>query len=428
MLTFVREKPITNFNNINMKKLSLFFAALCLMTNLSKAQEVYSGIEELDEWTKQIKVNCSQSIGYPCNQNIHLKGFYQWFYGNNLQIFSMNNAGDPFTDKPFNMSSQKFEKEVIQWFAPLYGFEKDKVWGIVTMSGTDGNDHGIYFGRKCLVQDNPDKGAPIMYVSDEAHYSNFRLADLQQVECRLVKSDHLGRMIPEELEKALDPSRPCLIVYAMGSTFKGAIDDQKTLNAILDRVYPDKKMVYRHIDAALFGGYLPFTENKDMVSCQVQPFNSISVSGHKFFSIDSPCGLFICGSDVYDKQTDMQVEYLNNSMRMISCSRSAKDPLKFWWMIHKHGAKGWTAEAKQIVEMSDYLYNEIKKIGYPVYRNEHSNTIMFKRPSEALRDKYTLANGSDKEWGELSHIVVMQHVTKEMVDEFVTDLKAEAKK
>lgn len=40
------------------------------------------------------------------------------------------------------------------------------------------------------------------------------LCDLQNLEVRLVKSDAMGRMIPEELEKALDPSRLALVVLA----------------------------------------------------------------------------------------------------------------------------------------------------------------------------------------------------------------------
>ena len=49
---------------------------------------------------------------------------------------------------------------------------------------------------------------PIAYISDEAHYSNVRLTYVQNIEVRVVKSDINGRMIPEELEKVLDPSHP----------------------------------------------------------------------------------------------------------------------------------------------------------------------------------------------------------------------------
>ena len=28
----------------------------------------------------------------------------------------------------------------------LYGFDSDDYWGLITFSGTDGNNHGLYFG------------------------------------------------------------------------------------------------------------------------------------------------------------------------------------------------------------------------------------------------------------------------------------------
>jgi len=270
-----------------------------------------------------------------------MRDFYEWYLAAGLEVVNLNNAGDPMTDEPWAMSSHVFEREVIDYFVPLYGFDKSDVWGIVTHSGTYGNNHGIYFGANYLK--NKTQLQPVVYVSDEAHYSNMRLAHLQNLEMRLIKSDKMGRMIPEELEKSLDTSRPVLIVYAMGSTFKGAIDDMETLNAVLDH---DTEIlaVYRHVDAALFGGYLPFTEHSQMVSHETMRFESIAISGHKFFGIDSPSGLFLCTRDVYDNQADFNVTYLNGNMRMINCSRDAVQPLKFWWLIQKVGTEGWTEQ------------------------------------------------------------------------------------
>ena len=55
-----------------------------------------------------------------------------------------------------------------------------------------------------------------------------------------------------------------------------------------------------------------------------------------------------------------------------------------------------------------------------------SNTVYFKRPSKAVADKYDLAPDYDERLGgELSHIVVMQHVTKERLRVFLDDLKME---
>ena len=252
-----------------------------------------------------------------------------------------------------------------------------------------------------------------------------RLAHLQNLDMRLVKSDAMGRMIPEELEQQLDTSRPVLIVYAMGSTFKGAIDDMEALNAVIDS-HSEIPAVYRHVDAALFGGYLPFTEHSQMVSHEAMRFESIAVSGHKFFGIDSPCGLFLCTRDVYDNQNDFNVTYLNSNMRMINCSRDAVQPLKFWWLIQKVGTEGWTRQATQLLDCTAYLKQQLDAIGWPAWVNDYSNTVFFKRPSDDIIGTYSLAKGYDEHFGgPLAHVVVLQHVTKEKIDVFVNALKSE---
>ncbi len=409
-------------NSMLMRGLMIGLTALSGSLALSAQVVVSSGFEQLDRWASECLAERSMTLGYPGNNDIRLEEFYRWYTGNNLESMIINNAGDPFEEGDHTLSSLDFEREVIQYFAPKYGFDGNDLWGIVTMSGTDGNNHGIYFGVNYLKRKTGKM--PVVYVSDEAHYSNYRLCDLQHLEVRLVKSDSMGRMVPDSLEKVLDPTRPCLIVYAMGSTFKGAIDDQKALDDVLAR--HEGMAVYRHVDAALFGGYLPFTEYKDLVDRRKTGFDSISVSGHKFFGIDSPCGLFITTRDVYDNQSTYDISYLNANMRMINCSRSGIEPLKFWWLMKTVGDEGWTEQAARIFENTRYLKSELKRIGWPYWNNEYSNTVICRRPSAKVVRKYNLACGEDAAFGgKLSHVVVMQHVTKDSIDRLIADLRNE---
>ena len=379
-----------------------------------------SGYPELDRMVQVWRTAQQTTFGYPASQESELAEFYQWYAASGMDVINLNNAGDPMTDDPSTLSSQLFERQVIEFFAPLYDFNLDNVWGIVTHSGTDGNNHGLYFGVNYLR--NKTGMEPVLYVSDEAHYSNKRLAHLQNLDIRLVASDSMGRMIPDSLEAMLNTSRPVLMVYAMGSTFKGAIDDQQALNAVL-AAHPEIPGIYRHIDAALFGGYLPFTPYRALVSRDSMQYESIAISGHKFFGIDSPCGLFICTREVYENQTDYNVPYLNSNMRMISCSRDALQPLKFWWLIQSVGFEGWSTQAKNILAQRDYLKQQLDAIGWPAWVNEYSNTVFFHRPSPEIIRKYTLAQGYDERFGgELAHVVVMQHVSQEKIDMFIADL------
>ena len=374
---------------------------------------------DLIELMKKIYKNVDHSIGYPVCQYPNMSGFGEWYTKTGLCDIAINNVGNPYDEEQYRLSSVGIEQEVIRTVAPWYGIPSGKEWGFITNSGTDGNMHGIYYGAKKLQKETGM--LPIVYVSKEAHYSSFRLCDVQNLEARLIDYDEQGSMDPEALRKAIDPSRPALVILAIGSTFMGATDNQAAIAEVLDDVKP--VAVYRHLDAALFGGYFPFTEYKDIVSMEGQGYDSIAVSGHKFFGIDEPCGLFLSRKDVLEAQQAYKVDYLNNSMPLISCSRNGLTPLKFYWVLKYIGFDGLSKQAQSMLENTKYLQQRLDEIGYPAWHMPYSNTVFFKRPSEQIRKKYMLAQGFLPQYGgELSHIVVMQHVGKDIIDEFIADL------
>ncbi len=379
----------------------------------------------LDDLAASVVTRKQHDFGYPVNQKSRLVGFYRWFWGSGLNMAMVNNAGDPFDEEPGHlMNSLEFEREVIETVGPLYGFDPEDLWGIITFSGTDGNNHGIYFGANYLK--NKTKKKPVLYVSDAAHYSSRRLADLQNLDMVLVPSDVHGCMIPEALEKALVPDRPALMVLAMGTTFKGGVDDFDAINAVLAK-HPSME-VYRHVDAALFGGYLPYTAYKDAVNRKAHPFDSIAISGHKFLGVDEPGGFFLTTMEVKNNQNPYEISYLNCSMPMINCSRSAITPLKYWWIFQHTSKEEFAQQANTMLEAAAWLKKEMDAIGWPTWLEPMSNTVYFKRPSEHIVSKYNLAPDYDERLGgELSHIVVMQHATAERLGAFLEELKASIK-
>ncbi len=379
-------------------------------------------LTRLNNFAKQMRQDRALMVGYPVNQNTDLQEFYQWYLDSKLYEVSMNNVGDPQQASIYPLNTHEFENEVVNFFAPLYGFSKEEAWGFITFSGTDGNNHGMYFGARELLSETKMK--PICYVSEDAHYSIKKLADVQNLEIRLIKTDETGKMIVSEFEKALDPAKPALVVIAMGTTFKGAIDNQAAIHEVLRRKKP--VAVFIHVDAALFGGYLPFTEYKNLVSRREAHFDSIAVSGHKFFGLDEPMGIFLTTKKTKNKTNPFNVNYLNEAVPTITCSRSALAALKFWWKIKKNGIKEYKEQAKMLLSNARYLKAQLDKINWPAWQNDYSNTVYFKRPSEAVMKKYGLAPETDSRLGgELAHIVIMQHATRETIDQIVHDIKSE---
>jgi histidine decarboxylase len=122
------------------------------------------------------------------------------------------------------------------------------------------------------------------------------LRDLLGLETVMVETLPDGGMDPDHLtyQLAENADFPALLVATVGTTFKGAIDN---VSNIRDRLTGHES--YLHVDAALFGGYLPFTRHAAQVSylasngAASSRYDSIAVSCHKFFGFPSPAGLFI---------------------------------------------------------------------------------------------------------------------------------------
>ncbi|ODT70536.1 MAG: hypothetical protein ABS69_15375 [Nitrosomonadales bacterium SCN 54-20] len=378
--------------------------------------------QRLDQFAQKILEKSQKILGYPVNQNTTLGDFYAWYLKNELYRVSMNNVGNPSQASPYSMNTHEFENEVIDYFAHLYGFKSGDFWGFVTASGTDGNNHGIYFGRKYL--ESRSSLPPVIYVSEEAHYSIKKLADVQNTELRLIKAKDMGQMDIRDFEKQLDPSRPALVVIAMGTTFKGAMDDQDEIRRVLKEKH--RAPVYIHSDAALFGGFFPYLDGNvaQVVNQQIQKFDSIAVSGHKFFGFDEPMGIFICNQETFKNLNPFQVAYLGGAVPTITTSRSALSPLKFWWKINSTSIGEFQAKARTILKNAEYLQGALEKAGVKVWKNPHSNTLFFERPAEDVMKKYDLAPEESPVFGKIAHLVIMPHVDGKLMESFVNDMKA----
>ena len=68
-----------------------------------------------------------------------------------------------------------------------------------------------------------------------------------------------------------------------------------------------------------------------------KPFDSVVVSGRKFFKFDEPVGIFICMREAFKNVNSFDVPYLAGAVPTITTSRSTLVPLKFWWKINLPG-------------------------------------------------------------------------------------------
>ncbi len=390
---------------------------------------------------QQLAQQRNRLLGYPINMTTPPEEFFAWrneLAAAGFNQFSFNNVGNPYDHSHIPFNCHPFEKELINRFGAVYGFALDDIWGFLTNSGTDSNMHGLYMGRTILK--SRTGVMPKIYFTREAHYSIQILRDLLHLDWVVVGTRPDGSMDANDLERQLNanPNHPALVVATIGTTFRGAIDPIDAIQAKLKG-----RAAYLHLDAALFGGYLPHTSfARDLMHSIVDPiykvklprYDSIAVSCHKFFGFPSPAGLFITTRTNFEsfRVQFSQIhdpEYIQQVPGTITCSRDAVKPAEFYFFSSESAFARQAADAKAMLDNTAYLLKEMNNhYGYlrPVRANDRSNTVYFITPNKTVVDHYALATmhlDIDGVRTPCAHVVVMPHAKKEILDKFLTDLR-----
>ncbi|XP_028792023.1 serine decarboxylase-like [Neltuma alba] len=373
------------------------------ITELSGDSEEHL-LQMITSFAQSLSHSKMRCLGYPTNLEFDYEVLAP------LLHFHINNAGDPFVGNCFALNSAAFEVCVLEWFAGLWGIDKNQYWGYVTTGGTEGNLHGSLVGREQL----PDG---ILYTSEESHYSLFKIARMYRMQCVKVATLRSGEIDCSDLKASLlaHRDRPAIINLNIGTTMKGAIDDVDLVVQTLQECGFTRDRFYIHCDAALFGLMLPFIKQAPKLSFK-KPIGSISTSGHKFIGCPVPCGVIITRLEYIDAMSK-DIEIIASRDATITGSRSGHAPIFLWYALKKKGLLGLKKEVEQCMRNADYLRDKLREAGISAMKNEFSNIVVFEKPEDdEFARRWSLACK-----GTVAHVVVMQHVTVEMLDSFVSE-------
>lgn len=354
-------------------------------------------MEAINKKITEIQDSLKTFIGYPCGSS--------YDYSEIAQICAthINNVGSPEISGTYRANSKDIELQVIQWFADLWNV-KD-VWGYTTNGGTEANLQGLYVGRESA------KGRKhIFLTSADSHYSIYKIAKILCLNMIIVHSQDNGEIDYHDFESKLleNPDVYVIVNANLGTTMKGAIDNTRDIYRILKKYKRDS---YLHVDGALSGFYLPLVEKDLFFKSHIQ---SMSISGHKFLGTPFPSGIFMMEKHLLQSISN-NIEYIGSVDAMITGSRSGHTPLFMKYIIDKIGLEGFKKDIDRCIELAEYAVDKIEG----AWRNQNSITVVIPRPNEDICKQWQLASE-----GNISHLVIMPHVTKQKIDLFISDLVA----
>ena len=332
-------------------------------------------------------------LGYPCNFAYDYQALAPSL------LYNLNNVGDPFDGTNSRLNTMDTERKVLAFFADMWEIESE-YWGYLTFSGTEGNMEGILIGRERFPEG-------VLYTSEDTHYSVLKIARMFRMDVVKVPSSANGEMDYEKFRESVDSTRPAIVNANIGTTMKGAVDDVEKISQILQ----DLGTPYHiHADGALMGFVMPFLFNDLSFAKYI---SSMSISGHKFLGVPFPCGVFLVDKQ-YKECVTSPVQYIGSLDATIMGSRNAHAPLFMDHAIETIGVNGFKEDIYRCLYDAQWLTNRMREAGVDAWINKHSITVVFPRPSNAMVKEWSLATEDD-----ISHVVVMQHVTRGLLQEFL---------
>lgn len=358
----------------------------------------------LERMLDYIREQAETFIGYPCRGRFDYSALYGFLR------YPVNNVGDPFAPSTYRVHTREIELEALAWFAQLTHIPPPDYWGYVTNGGTEGNIYGLFLARELFPQG-------LVYYSEDTHYSvskNLRVLNMKHI---MIKSQPNGEIDYEDLHETIRIHRdvPPIIFANIGTTMTEAIDDVGRIRRILaDLAIPES---YIHCDAALSGMTLPFIDGAPVYDFRAG-IDSIAISGHKFIGSPVPCGI-VLAKKRYVERIARSIEYIGTLDTTLTGSRNGIAPLILWYAIRTRGREGFRREVAECLDKARYAVERLRAIGVDAWRNPFALTVVFPRPADSVLAKWQIAVHRQR-----AHIITMQTVRREQIDEFVEDLAA----
>lgn len=345
-------------------------------------------------------------LGYPCNMAYDYSAVYD-----SLR-YHFNNVGNPYEDGLYRVHTKAEERRVLDFFADLWGFDKHNVWGYFTANGTEGNLQALFIARQLYPN-------AIAYTSADTHYSIAKICKILQLPLNIVKSRENGEIDYDDFERLIieNKDRSAIINANLGTTMHGATDNTREIYRILCK-HGKNNDYYMHGDGALMGFVLPFIESDLFFK---KCIHSISVSGHKYLGVPFPCGVFMMERRLFEVVNN-HVEIIGSSDCTISGSRNGHSALFMDHIIRQKGYDGFRTDILDCIDRAEYMITRMNKLGLDAWRNQNSITVVFKKPADAVVQKWQLATQT-KSPHAISHAIVLPHVTKHKIHAFIRDIK-----
>ncbi len=321
-------------------------------------------------------------------------------------VFSDVNALDVHVFK----SIEGIEYDVVSWFGGL--LNNKLIAGYVSSGGTESNIYALWAAKKLYPKRKK------ILVPESAHYSFLKAADLLDLEIKWIPLDRGFKADIPSIKECIDQDTLAVVATA-GTSALGVVDPIEAINNLC-------KETFFHVDAAFGGFVLPFLDGGPKFDFSLENIDSITVDPHKMGFVPMPSGAVFLRDESYLHKLGISPTYLPFKTYTLSGSRSGGAIAATWAAIKYLGVGGYKRIVAECMKNTRILCSELGRLGVEILAEPELNFVGI-RPND-LEEIWSSLKA--KGWNILMdkktrsiRIVVMPHVSGEVIRSFISDLE-----
>lgn len=374
-------------------------------------EDIFNKLEEFHN--KDMTYTSGRILGSMCTQPhpIAIEAYIK---------FLVTNLGDSGLFKGTSM----IEKNVIDSLGNLLNLNKPV--GHIVSGGTEANLMAMVVA-KYLFEEN-HVGTPELILPESAHFSFKKICSMLSIKPVYVPLTDEYKMDVSKVPKLINDNTMAILAIA-GTTELGLIDDIEKISEI---AYSNG--VYLHVDAAFGGFIIPFLnyENNDKIKFdfKCKGVCSMTIDPHKMGLAPIPSGGIIFRHEKYLEKLSVKTPYLTRkNQTTIIGTRSGASTAATWAVINHLGIKGYQKVINDAIALTKYTYNLLKNINHVnMVCEPELNIVSFTVDNMSVNNLQEILSKNNwevsvAEYPHAIRIVLMPHVKKVHIDEFVRDLK-----
>lgn len=340
-----------------------------------------------------------------------------------IEMFFETNLGDPGLFK----GTKKLEDEAIQMMGNF--LNNSNPFGYIISGGTEANLTAMRVVKN--ISRKKDNKSTTVIIPETAHFSFEKareMMDLQYIKAPLTKYFTMDINYIRDYVEDNKNNKVDAIVGIAGCTELGTIDNIKELSKIAE-----ENSIYLHVDAAFGGFVIPFLEDRYKLDNYNYEFDfslngvsSITIDPHKMGLAPIPAGGILFRNNSFKRYLDVEAPYLTDiHQATLIGTRTGLGVATTWALIKLLGNEGYKNIVSECMDKTHYLIKKAKEYGFKPVIDPVLNIVSLddENPTETcLKLRKMGWYVSTCKCVNALRIIVMPHIKKEHIDEFLETL------